>query len=1463
MSEPAAPAPDVDDGLLGLPTLARDGTDFTGPGPFLGLQCTQRERKVLDGAIVLAAVPETGSWQPAFQGLNSTYTLDVATTLWLYIAADQDMSAQDIDLLLAGVDLWKSSGRSDIGFDGVPAGGALFIYGTCQPPAELGQALGLQLPSLPLSAAVVFGGGVSLGILRLPLLLPGDVVRDPALEIASPLGPSLAGLELRLRGTVVLDNDPFDISFKLPIGAGPIIGSFDYQPSGSLQGLLPFEIPAGTDVSAEIELAAASGQVTLQRVSFGLELGPISLLPALVLDRVQLGVARFGSAAAAVWVATIEAQATFGTTAKARFDCRASFPPGQLTLALAQGSSLDVNAILADLGCGNAAADLPEVVVTDASLSYDASSGSVAANLEVTCDWTVGPFTFRALTLSAGAGTLSVGTQASLGSGGTGVSFLIVGTHTGAGYGFTGHAVTAATLAQLLAGLEEAFGEQSLGIPAFLAYAALTDIAVSCSGTSASFDCTLQIDENPVVVTLTGNKAGGTWTVQAGGTITIGTHEFGLQFTKAATGDSFSAAYPASGGSDPINLVDLATSLGVDASKVLGSVQLDRAVLSYSSDPSGNRTVVVVADTAEAQATIVRYVATDAMKTLTAASLRLKLDVGLSDVPAFGAELAELSGNAGLAGVVVRAASRPLDSDDLNLIAPAVSAAGAPPLTTGQQLDEVELEADLQLGNEVVPVALAAPAPAGAGAATAAAAGGSGAAGTTIWRTVERTFGPLSIQQVGLSFAEEKVWLVLDASLVLSVVELDLLGLAIGVPLALPPASVSAALDGFAISAPTAPVQISGGLLRQTVDGRTEFDGQLSIQAAEFDLMALGSYTIADGAPSLFAFAVLDKPLGGPAFLYVTGVAAGFGVNRDLVVPDVLSVGSFPLVAAAMGSSPLASATTVAEAVTAMGTTIPPKAGENWVAAGVRFTSCGLVESVALLTARFGQASEIDLLGTSVLAVPPGAPDPIAYAQLDIKGSLQPDQGAVAIVGELTPASYILAPGCQLTGGFAFCSWWKDQAGTGARAGDFVVTLGGYHPAFTPPAWYPAVPRLGAVWQSGDLVLKGQYYFALTPNAVMGGGAIEATWNSGPVSAWFDARADFLLCWKPFHYQAEVAVEIGASVEVDLLFTSFTVSASVGIDLTFYGPPFGGQAHVDLYVCSFTISFGAGPPAVHWIPWPEFRDSFLPPGDDGVCGAHVTGGLLKDLSQANGAPPSPPATSGASPVTGAAGGYDWIVSPERFELTTYSAIPVSSLTIKGAPGPAATASPVPFGVGPVGLRDGELTSTHTIELVWDDGVLVPLEATPVARNVPAAAWSFAAATAANAADMSSLQAAPAMIEGAVTGYVLRPSVEPPDVTCPVDLDRLLSQDDPVERDFAWSSETAAAQAYSQANAEVQLEQALQATAPATALRSAILQLLTDDGVVPAGTTVDVQQFAASATTVLMAAPVLSALGAAA
>jgi hypothetical protein len=55
----------------------------------------------------------------------------------------------------------------------------------------------------------------------------------------------------------------------------------------------------------------------------------------------------------------------------------------------------------------------------------------------------------------------------------------------------------------------------------------------------------------------------------------------------------------------------------------------------------------------------------------------------------------------------------------------------------------------------------------------------------------------------------------------------------------------------------------------------------------------------------------------------------------------------------------------------------------------------------------------------------------------------------------LTSNSYVIDPNCRLTGGLAFFVWFKDQTDTGAKAGEFVFTLGGYHPAFKKPDYFP------------------------------------------------------------------------------------------------------------------------------------------------------------------------------------------------------------------------------------------------------------------------------------------------------------------------------------------------------------------------------------------------------------------------
>ncbi len=73
------------------------------------------------------------------------------------------------------------------------------------------------------------------------------------------------------------------------------------------------------------------------------------------------------------------------------------------------------------------------------------------------------------------------------------------------------------------------------------------------------------------------------------------------------------------------------------------------------------------------------------------------------------------------------------------------------------------------------------------------------------------------------------------------------------------------------------------------------------VSVESLSIAGLAGYTTIGGNPSLFLYAVLDYPLGGPEFFFVTGLAAGFGFNRNLLVPDVSGIATFPLVQWAQG----------------------------------------------------------------------------------------------------------------------------------------------------------------------------------------------------------------------------------------------------------------------------------------------------------------------------------------------------------------------------------------------------------------------------------------------------------------------------------------------------------------------------------------------------------------------------------
>ena len=75
-----------------------------------------------------------------------------------------------------------------------------------------------------------------------------------------------------------------------------------------------------------------------------------------------------------------------------------------------------------------------------------------------------------------------------------------------------------------------------------------------------------------------------------------------------------------------------------------------------------------------------------------------------------------------------------------------------------------------------------------------------------------------------------------------------------------------------------------------------EYSGLATIKTPSLTLSAIGAYADLPDYNSLFIYAVLHAPLGGPSFFFVTGLAAGFGFNRAVRLPEVSAVGQFPLV---------------------------------------------------------------------------------------------------------------------------------------------------------------------------------------------------------------------------------------------------------------------------------------------------------------------------------------------------------------------------------------------------------------------------------------------------------------------------------------------------------------------------------------------------------------------------------------
>ncbi len=560
------------------------------------------------------------------------------------------------------------------------------------------------------------------------------------------------------------------------------------------------------------------------------------------------------------------------------------------------------------------------------------------------------------------------------------------------------------------------------------------------------------------------------------------------------------------------------------------------------------------------------------------------------------------------------------------------------------------------------------------------------------WIAIQRGFGPLYLEQVGFGATMphgrvERISLLMDGSISLfgltcAVDDLQITYFVANGDL-FDPHNWAVDLAGLAVSADMAGISIAGGLLKQTTDLGIEYLGMLLGRFGVYGITIYGGYGEGsqDGNKfvAFFAIGAINGPIGGPPAFFVTGIGGGFGINRLLVVPtDLARFGEYPLIQAldiaAKPQDPM-------EQLRALGQYFPMQRESFWFAAGISFNSFALVDGIAVVAVQIGDGLDISLLGLARMALPrPQAA--LVSIELALMVRFSSSEGVLWVQGQLTDNSWLLYPDIKLTGGFAYVIWFK-----GAHRGEFVLTMGGYHPDFHRDG-YPVVPRLGLRWSvSSNIVIKATSYFALTSEALMAGGDFEASASFGPAWAEVKFGAHGIVYFDPFYYQVEAYARIAAGITIDMwIFGEVTISISIGARIKVYGPDFRGSVTFEVGPIELTVDFGGSDKALKSpLGEEEFIAKYLEAGPDGGALAH---GVMTSFGTL------PAKGENATPDGSAARPFIVVV---EFGLTFTSTIPATTVVRTNAEADATSSHPPSraLGVAPMDVPNVQPEITLT------------------------------------------------------------------------------------------------------------------------------------------------------------------------
>ncbi|WP_439681717.1 DUF6603 domain-containing protein [Embleya sp. MST-111070] len=960
----------------------------------------------------------------------------------------------------------------------------------------------------------------------------------------------------------------------------------------------------------------------------------------------------------------------------------------------------------------------------------DARSKDFGVELDLAGPWRIGDaFALTAITLSVhGTGTArpTAGLTAQAAVGETGLS---VAAHYDDGlWRFSGIATDLAPA--------ELFALFDVAPPALLADLTVRETSVSFDDDGREFDlgcsCAFPLADADAVLDLRvhlSRRASGGYDKEVSGTLTVRipdshagsrTLDFGVEYREHGGAATVIGTWHSGEG---VAVPDLVAALGLDLPELPEVLRPVLTALSVRYD-SATGQVLLTASTERTGWVYAGGPATGAgAPTLNAAAVRARLGARASDLPLVGEAIppgadlvvdaiaftsAPTGWTAAQAGAVNDALDRLDSAGDRRLPRFATAATAGPGIAV-----QIELSVG---GTPQDPLLL--PITTGAGGTLVAVPPGPicvHAASDDTWsRDLDLTFGAVRISRIGVGFTDGQIFVALDAVLSVGPVRLVLMGLGLGIDGEL---IVSPRLRGAGVQLDKPPLKISGMVERRTgsevAPGLTEqFVGLASIETGFFALHAAGSYAkAADGWSSMFLFGEIsggERGLFGPPPFRVIAISLGFGVNSTVRTPTIDEVGGFPLVNRLDGSGSDDTPEQVLEKLAGPGGWITPREGQYWGAGGIEFSSFEFIRSRALLLVEGGESWKVLLIGRTTIDLPrsKALKKPIARLVIDLAIGYHHDQGLFSMDAVIAPGSYVIDPAAELTGGLSLYIWGRDRTAVGGGKG-FVFTLGGYHPRFQRPTYYPDPPRVGWRWAIGPVAIRGQVYAALTDGAFMAGGELSANYDKGhgiQLQAWFTAWLDALVQWKPFYFDLSMGLSIGVAATVKVLFVRVRISLSVGVSLDLWGPPIGGRAKIKVWFISFTIGFGTDRDGVPTIGWDEFSVQLPAP-----LSIAPLSGLLVDVD------PQESATRSET-------GEPLLVSMDGFVVRTEAAVPASRIILNDET--FAGDADDTIDIRPMGTKGQDVVSEHHVTLKRFDTTYTPTgwQVAVHRQDMPKAMW---------------------------------------------------------------------------------------------------------------------------------------------